>query len=411
MRSVFAVVLGIWCHLAYADTVAVVGAVIHREGKAEVGTIVFRDGVIVDVGNDVAVPEDAKVIDASGKELTSGLVDAYSTLGLVEVELVSDTNEGDFSEKHSIHAAYRVTDGYNPGSVVIPIVRSGGVTSIVAVPRGGLVSGQSAWLRLKAGVGAAAATEKEVAAMHVTLGEGALAGQEGSRGLAVEKLRELLDDARVYAENRASYHRNQLRSLSASRLDLEALVPVIQGKVPLAVRADREADIRTALRLALELRLRLILVGGTEAWRLAPELARRKVPVIVDPYANLPSSFDRIFVRDDLAAVLSQAGVPVIISTFGASGAHRLRQAAGVAVANGLARGAALAAITSVPAEMFQMKARGVLKVGAKADLIVWSGDPFELSTRVERIFIDGVEQPLGHRQTELFKRYRKVSN
>ena len=198
--------------------------------------------------------------------------------------------------------------------------------------------------------------------------------------------------------------------MAAERLDLEALIPVLRGKVPLVIAAERESDIRAALRLAHELKLRIVIEGGTEAWRVAAALAKAKVPVLINPAFNLPRSFDRLQVRDDAAQRLVAAGVEVGITTLGdATQARTIRQLAGLAVANGLSWDDALAALTTVPARAFGVTDRGELKQGLAADLVVWSGDPLELSTRAEVVMIGGVEQSLVTHQTKLLARYRKL--
>ncbi|MBI4510024.1 MAG: amidohydrolase family protein [Deltaproteobacteria bacterium] len=400
-------------HAAHAATeaVAIENATVHveRGKKLERATVLIKDGVIAAVGNSVQVPAGTRRIDGTGKVVTAGLVDSFTVLGLVEVGLVKSTNEGAFPGGESaVHAAYRVTDGYNPASIAIPVARAGGVTQVITVPRGGLVSGMSAWVTLGHDRTLKEVTVLDPVAMHVALGEEALASASGSRGKALERLRELLDDAAQYSRRRDAFERNQMRRLAASRLDLEALAQVVQGKLPLVVRVDRAADIMAAVKLATELNVRVIIAGGTEAWMVATHLARAKVPVILNPMENLPSSFDRVHVRDDAAAILVQAGVAVALSTMEeAMMVRTLRQAAGNAVAQGLSWDDALAAVTSVPAALFGLKGRGVLKEGAAADLVLWSGDPFELSTRAEKAWIGGAPQPMGNRQDLLREQYR----
>ena len=397
---------------ARADVVAIEGAVVHaRPGEVvKDATVVVRDGTIAAVGEGAEVPEGARRIDAGGKVVTAGFVEASTRLGLVEVIAVEATNEGVFNGEESddvVHAAYRVTDGYNPRSMAIPIARTGGVTSVVATPAGALVSGTSAWMTLAQGT-AETNTVLPAAAMVATLGEGSLDAASGSRGMAVERLRELLDDARTYASRRGAYERGRSREMAAERLDLEALVPVVRGELPLVVRADRASDVRAALAVAEEFGLDLVIEGGTEAWLAADALAEAGVPVILDPLDNLPSSFDRIHVRDDLPAVLAEAGVEVAISSRGNfSAARTLGQRAGNAIARGMSREAALAAVTTVPAAIFGVQDRGRVAPGQRADLVVWSGDPFELSSTAERVLIGGEEQPLDTHQSELLDRYR----
>jgi imidazolonepropionase-like amidohydrolase len=395
-----------------AGTLAIVGARVYTEPGTviEGATIVVRDGRVRAIGPNVSVPAGARRIDATGKVVTAGLIDPSTRLGLVEVDLEESTTDGSFRHGGAdvVHAAYRAVDGYNPRSVAIPVSRAGGVTSAVTAPVGGLVSGMGAWAQLVDDTAGEAILSPAVA-MYASLGEDAADAAGGSRAMAVERLRELLSDASEYARRRAAYERNQTRPFAAERLDLVALGPVVEGRIPLVVRAHRSSDIRAALRLGRELGVKLVIEGGTEAWMLAAELAAARVGVILDPTANLPSSFDRVYVRDDAATVLAAAGVDVALSSLGsASNVRMLRQLAGIAVAQGLSPDAALAAITTVPARLFGLD-RGRLRPGAVADLVVWSGDPFELSTRAEHVIIGGKEQSTRTRQSLLFERYRKL--
>ncbi|GAB4538132.1 MAG: amidohydrolase family protein [Haliangiales bacterium] len=400
-------------------TIAIVGATVHTApGEViESATIVIRDGRVRAVGADAAVPAGARRIEAAGKVVTAGFIEGSSRLGLIEVSLESSTREGSFRGKGDdvddvIHAAYRALDGYNPNSVAIPVARSGGVTSAVAAPQGGLVSGTGVWVTLLDGGPESARARSIVVptvAMYAALGEASLDSAGGSRGMAIERLRQLFDDAREYDRRRAAYDRGQSREMIAGRLDLAAMIPVLQRRIPLVVRADRSSDILAALRLSLDSGVRVIIHGGTEAWMLGEQLAAANVGVMLDPTANLPGSFDRIHVREDAAKLLVDAGVTVAISTLGsAANVRTLRQLAGIAVANGLSHEQALAAVTSAPADLFDVD-RGRIAVGQAADLVVWSGDPFELSTRAEQVLIGGVVQRDRSRQTLLRERYRTL--
>ena len=397
---------------AAAQTVAIENATVHvKPGTTlEDATVVIRNGTIAAAGKGVAIPAGATRIDGRGKVVTAGFIEASTTLGLTEVDQVRETQEGAFAAgDDTVYAAFQVADGFNPRSVAIPLARTGGITSAVCRPRGGLVSGTSAFVSLRSG-SAADMTVTAPLAMHASLGQDALASARGSRGMAVMRLRELLDDARDYQRRRAGYERNQTREFATSRLNLEALGLVVDRRVPLVVTAHKSSDILAALRLEKELGVRVIIEGGTEAWLVARELAAASSAVILDPLDNLPDGFDSLQVREDNAARLAAAGVRIALSSRGdAAHVRILRQRAGQAVAWGLPRDAALAAITTGPAAMFGLRDRGTLERGKVADLVLWSGDPFELSTRAERVFIGGVEQTLDSRQKQLLQRYLTV--
>ena len=186
-------------------------------------------------------------------------------------------------------------------------------------------------------------------------------------------------------------------------------MPVVQGNLPLVVHAHRASDIEAALRLADDLKLKIVLSGASEAWMMADDLARRKVPVIIDPLQDLPQRFDRLHSRSDNAAILQRAGVRVIIATYAAHQSRLLWQHAGNAVRTGMDHDAAIRAVTETPADAFGLTGYGRLEKGAVANVVVWSGDPLQVSTHVEHVFIRGREQSLETRQTLLRDRYRTL--
>jgi imidazolonepropionase-like amidohydrolase len=395
---------------AAAQTIAITGATIYQRGdrKLDNATIVIRDGKIADVGPGIAVPAGAAQIDGKGKVVTAGLIESSTMLGLIEVDLEDSGNDGRFgTQPTETHAAYRAIDAYDGRSVGIPIARTGGVTSAITGPRGGMVAGQAAWVSLADGASPIPPI-RAPAAMVMALGRGAIA--IGSRGHAVERLRELFDDVDEFRRNRASFDRNAQRRLVAQRLDLEALIPVLDGRVLAVISASAEVDIRAALAIAAERRLRIAISGGGEAWRVANELAAARVPVLLDPTDNLPGDLGALDVRDDNATVLAKAGVSVAISTLGSQQfARTIRQLAGIAVAQGLPWPKALAAVTEIPAQIFggANPDRGTLERGKVADVVVWSGDPLELTTRAETVIVGGTVQSAVNHQSKLLDRYK----
>jgi imidazolonepropionase-like amidohydrolase len=230
----------------------------------------------------------------------------------------------------------------------------------------------------------------------------------------IDRLREVLLDARAYAQRRAEFERAQTRPFAASRADLEALIPVMAGRLPLMIAADKASDIQSALDLARELNLKLIIAGGAEAWRVAPRLAAQKVPVLTGAMNNIPLSFSTLGSSQENAAVLAKAGVSVaIIGNAGggdeeAFNVRNIRFEAGNAVAYGMPWNDALRAVTLTPAELFGVADRiGTLEAGRDANVVVWSADPFEFSTRAEHVFVRGVERRELSRQDLLMRRYR----
>jgi imidazolonepropionase-like amidohydrolase len=241
------------------------------------------------------------------------------------------------------------------------------------------------------------------------MGESGAERSGGARGAQFAALRALLDDVRHFSRNRALYDRGGGRPQRLSRLDLEGLIPVIERRMPLIVKVDRASDIIDVLAFARAENVRIILDGAAEGWRVASEIAAANVPVIVDPVANLPHSFSELGATLDNAARLRAAGAELILKA-GNGVAHRareLRYGAGNAVAHGLPHHEALAAITINPARAFGVVDRlGSLESGKEADLVLWSGDPFEPLSQPRAVFIRGVEQPLTARPLELRDRY-----
>jgi imidazolonepropionase-like amidohydrolase len=247
-------------------------------------------------------------------------------------------------------------------------------------------------------------------------GFGGAAAGPASRGELNVRLRELLADTRAYARNKAAYERNETRELAASRADLEALIPVVEGRLPLLIEADRASDIDAALRLAREFDLRIIIVGGAEAWMVADRLAAARVPVLTGAMNNIPTSFVALGSRQENVRLLRRAGVQVAVIGNAGGGdeetfnARNIRFEAGNAVAYGATWDDALRAVTLTPAEVFGIADRvGSLTVGKDANVVVWSGDPFEFATMPEHVFIQGRSVMGPTRQDMLMERYRTL--
>ncbi len=401
---------------AGAQTIAITGGPVYPVSGAPItnGTVLMRDGRIVAVGAGVAIPADAQRIDASGKIVTPGIVNAATELSVVDIGAVAATRNVSARGREGIAAAFTVWDGLNPASVLIPPARSAGITSVVIAPRGGLLSGQAAVLHLVEG-SAGDMVMKSPVAMVGQIGSPQQANAQ-SRGELLLKLREVLDDARAYARRKADYERAQTRQFAASRLDLEALGPVLDGRVPLLLEADRASDIESAIKLARDYNLKLIIAGAAEAWMVADKLAAARVPVLTGAMNNIPISFSSLGTRQENAGLLRRAGVTVaIIGNAGggdeeAFNVRNVRFEAGNAVAYGMTRDDALRAITLTPAEIFGVADRiGSLQPGKDADVVVWSGDPFEFATQPEHVFIRGREVRGATRQDLLEQRYKTL--
>jgi imidazolonepropionase-like amidohydrolase len=392
-----------------AQTIAITGGTVHPVSgpRVENATVLVKDGAIVAVGPNVTVPAGARVIDARGKVVTPGLFNAGTQLGLTEISAVQSNNEGRLAD-NEVAAAFNVAAGINAASQLIPVTRIEGITTALSAPQGGLISGQAVVIDL-AGTTAADMLASPSAVMVANIAAKTTGG--GSRAGVLARLRRVLDDAREYQRRRADYQRAQIQPLAASAADLAALQPVLAGTLPLAIRADRRSDIEAALDLAAEYKLRLIIADGAEAWMLADRLAAAGVPVVVAPLTNIPS-YDALGARYANAALLARAGVRIAFTVAG-DGSHNsrlVRQEAGNAVSYGLPWDEALRAVTLTPAEIYGLGSRyGSLEAGKVANVVVWSGDPFEFTTRVEAVLIRGQEISLTSRQTELRERYRKL--
>ncbi len=407
---------------ALADVTAITGATVHTVGPAgtiENGTVLFEDGRIIAVGSGVEVPAGATRIDGAGKLVTPGLFTPMGQIGLVEVSAVEGTV--DYIQRgNRFSASFDVVSAYNPRSTLVATNRIEGITHALIAPepswpdefgnRSKVFSGLASVVSL--GDGSGFLVEHAVAVV-ASLGEtgGDLAA--GSRAAALMVLRTALDDARDYARDVPAYERGNTRRYSVSRADLETLRTVLDGTRPLLVRVDRANDILRVLDLAAEYDLRAIVLGGAEAWLVAEQLARAEVPVVLDALGNLPRDFDHLNSRLDAASILADAGVLFAIGANGSAQNHNARnitQSAGIAVANGLAREQALAAVTLAPAKIYGVDDEiGSLEPGKRADLVIWESDPLELASFPEQVYIGGQRIEMVSRQTLLRDRYLEL--
>ena len=399
-----------------AQTVAITGARVFTVAGAPIenGTVIIRDGRIAQVGSGIAIPADARRIDAAGKWVTPGLINAGTRLGIGEIGLEQPTQDASARGREGIASAFTAWEGSNPASPWWGQAREEGVTTALVAPGGGtIVSGQAAIVDLIEG----SATDMIVrapAGMVAQIG-GQFAGLT-ARAEVLGRLREFLDDARQYSRRKAEFERAATRDFSASRLDLEAMIPVLEGRMPLIMLVDRASDIENSLRIASEFNLRLIVAGGAEAWMVADKLAAARVPVMIGAMNNIPGSFNNLGSYQEAAGLLRRAGVDVIlINDSGVSdgqgfNVRNIKQEAGNAVAYGMTWDDALRAVTSVPARVFGLGDRyGTLEAGKVANVVVWSGDPFEFSTRVEHVFVRGREITTPSRQDLLQRRYQTL--
>ena len=381
-------------------------------GVIENGDVLLDNGVVQAVGVEVPAPAGATVIEAAGKVVTPGLFGAYSTLGLGEWGLDAEANDDTTRDNFPLSAALDATDGFNPTSTLIAINRAGGVTRAVTAPEPGskLFGGRAAVVDLS---GRIASVTRAGAAQNAVLGYQGAARTGDSRLGAFAVMRGYLDEARAYAANPLVY-KARARDNDMTFADLAALEPVVAGRQPMIVAVDSAVDIRGLIRLKTDYGVNVIVLGGTEAWRVARELAATNIPVIMDPAANLPSSFEDLGSTLMNAARLQAAGVRIAFYNPDGGATHNLRlltQQAGNAVAHGLPYEAALAALTINPATMYGVSDRlGSIEPGKAGDVVIWDGDPLEVTTRAVAVFIDGRAMSMQNRQTRMRERYKDLA-
>lgn len=421
MRSLILAATTLLAVPAAAETVAITGGMVAiGDGSAPAqGTVVIRDGRVIAAGSSVTVPVGARAVDATGKWVSPGIVAGFSRLGLVGVDAVDETNDAGGSGS-VFGASIDVAPAINPHVPAIAVSRAAGVTRAIVAPE----VGQSMFAGEGAVIDTGTDTEavmKARAFQFVEFGEAGAREAGGSRVAAHTFFRNALEEARDYARNPVAYDGRSKDSILMRR-DAAALVPVIQGKMPLFVHVEGGSDILQMLALKREYpALRLVLVGVSEGWTVARQIAAAGVPVIASALNDLPESFERIAATQSNIGRMQAAGVDVAIGMIDDNDTRQAQQSTQMAGnlvalsrvpgATGLTWGQAFAAITSKPAAIAGLGGEvGSLLPGRRADVVIWSGDPLELSTAVEKVWIDGVEQDLTTRQTRLRDRYLKAS-
>ncbi len=379
-------------------------------GILEDGTVILRDGDIVQVGTDIAIPSDATVIDAEGGWITPGLFAPVTQLGLIEVSAVGPSRDTSGGES-DYSVALDVADSFNPNGTHIPATRIEGITRAALFPSTGetVFAGQGALIDTSGDWDSLFESQSFVLA-DMTEDGADTAG--GSRAAAWAFLDAAVLDARWYPGRYAATHHGD----ALGRFDARSFVPVVRGEIPLVISVDRAADIRRALRFQEERSpVRIIIHSGAEAWMVADEIAAAGVPVLFDPIRNLPGSFDRIGSTLEAAARLHEAGVTVAYTTQSADGYFNVRlltQHAGNAVAHGVPWDAAFQAISLIPAQIYGVDSRyGALAPGYAGDVVVWDGDPLEVLSGAVHVLIDGQLTEMRSRQTLLRDRYMDITD
>ena len=410
---------------AVAEDIAITNAtVVIGDGSAPIpnGTVVLRGGKVLAAGAGVAVPAGARTIDASGKWVTPGLVVAVTDIGLFDVEGVDESND-ERADKSPFSAALDLSPAINPLAQHIAVSRAGGVTRAAVAPlrTGTIFGGQGAIIDLASD---SQPITQARAFQIVQLGEDGARAAGGSRAAVHAVLRNAFMEARELARRGGGQGADPRLQDAAperpgdallNRFDAAALVPVVTGRQPLYVRAERAADIRMALALKTDFpALKLVIVGATEGWTVAKELAASGVPVLATPLNDLPANFEQLGATQSNVGRMAAAGVKVGLGAFGDQPRYAPQYAGNMVAltkvpgASGLDWGRAFAAISSVPASILGMGDKfGSLKPGLAGDVVIWDGDPLENRSGVVRVMIDGVEQSLVNHQTKLRDRYK----
>jgi len=384
----------------------------------ENGTVVIRDGKIEAVGTNVSVPNGAQTIDGRGLSVYPGMIDAGTNMGLVEVPQGANGTV-DLSEVGDLNPNAKAIIAVNPHSAHIGVTRVEGITNTLTAPTGGLISGQAALINLLGTAPKEMAVVSQAALVinypRIGFGGGGFGGGfQQPANLAdtltanerqVEQIRKMLRDAEAYGRAQDAYAKDKSLPRPDRNVVLEPLVPYVRGEQPVIFRADREAEIRGAIRFAEEMKLKPIILGGNDAWKVASLLREKNIPVILTGVFSLPSreddAYDALY---ENPAKLQQAGVRFCISTGDAGPEVRnLAQYAGMAAAFGLSKADAVKSVTLYPAQILNVADRlGSIEVGKMANLVVTDGDLLEIRTRIKYLLIDGRPVVLSSRHTEL---------
>ncbi len=350
-----------------------------------------------------------KVIDATGKILTPGIISTDSEIGIVEIGALSVTRD-DSSDIYEI--GFSIYDAFNPNSVLIPWNRSNGITSTITLPQNtnSPIGGLGSFFVLDSNL--------EITGIKDNVMIGRVGGSGGeSRAETFSIMDDLLEFASSIDSKDMESYRNLSDLIVDSPIaetmelhprDLKALHRLMNDDLPLIMKANRASDILKLIEIKEKYDLNLIIMGAQEAGLVANKIAESDIPLIINPINNIPGSFDELAANIELASNLESLGITLMFNAPRSHNYHLVRQGAGVAVANGMSYEGALKAITLSPVEIFKLGKRGQIAQGNIADLIIWDADPLEPSSMPEKVFINGKDIDLTTRMSRLTDRYTK---
>lgn len=380
---------------ALAASVAIKNAKIYTSGDQGIldnASIVFENGKITAI-NPTNLAADT-IIDAKGKVVTPGLISALNEVGLVEVGAVAGSNDGS-AKKASI--TFDPSPAFNPESTLIAFARKGGITRSVVAP--------SAWGETFAGQAFTAVMNSDfdsVVNTEVAVIASFGAASKDSRASSLNALKDKLAGQKKKLDKAKDSEDDKAKDPSDEESLLTAL---LQGKKPLIASASRASDILQLIKMKKEFGIDLVIAGGKDATKVKSQLAAANVPVMVQVVDNLPGNFDSLGASLTTAGELEKAGVKVMLFVRDSHLIYNMRVDAGNAVSYGMTKEGAVKAMTSNVADAFNMSS-GVLAVGYPADLVVWTGDPLEISSKVDTMWINGESVSTESRQDKLRDRY-----
>ncbi len=424
MRTCLAVFLTVASvRAAGSEVILLRGATVHTVSGADIadGAVLMRDGKIAEVGARIALPKGARVIELKGLHIYPGMIDSATEIGLTEIEAVREMS--DISDIGLFKPQLRAATAVNPASEHIPVTRANGITSVITSPGGGIVAGQSVlmhlngWTMEEMAIRAPAAMRLEFPRIRMPgrFGGAETPGRAGSSAYtdAKKKYEQQLSELNDFMESARRYRQAKAAAGPDFETDLklEAMIPVLDGKLPMLIRAEKEKTIKEAIAWSDKQQVHMILERGAEAWKVAPELKAHNIPVVLPPTLRLPEEEDDPYDKPfSMPGELWKAGVKIAFASFGPGAEDNPRNLpyeAAAAVGFGLPKEEALKAVTLYPAQIWGVGDElGSIDKGKWADLIVTDGDPLETRTQIKQVFIKGAAVDLENKHHRLYEKY-----